>query len=171
MKKIGTVILILAMGVWGCVTVDNATVIDVDSQGYANGQFRDTRNGQVADFTLFGGGAGAAASASAASALGQLATTTILGALSGSKNNSSSGGGGGMLGLTVRPAPAQGDPVPFARSIAMINYSKKLKSIKYDESGGIIEYDFEQQPLTQRSSYVKPAQPAPPHSFGFQPVE
>ena len=42
-------------------------------------------------------------------------------------------------------------PSDFARAIAMINYSKKLKSIKYDEFGGVIDYEFEQQPL----SYVQ----------------
>ena len=37
----------------------------------------------------------------------------------------------------------------------MINYSKKLKSIKYDECGGIIDYEFEQQPV----SYLKTTPP------------
>ncbi len=55
----------------------------------------------------------------------------------------------------------------------MINYSKKLKSIKYDECGGIIDYEFEQQPV----SCLKTTQQAPEtklkrrSSFGHQPVE
>ena len=55
----------------------------------------------------------------------------------------------------------------------MINYSKKLKSIKYDEFGGVIDYEFEQQPI----SYTKASPPAskatsqPRSSFGHQPVE
>ena len=56
----------------------------------------------------------------------------------------------------------------------MINYSKKLKSIKYDEFGGVIDYEFEAQPL----SYLKttPQRTEDPKqqrrsSFGHQPVE
>ena len=53
----------------------------------------------------------------------------------------------------------------------MINYSKKLKSIKYDETGRIIEYEFDQRPLSQNTVYP-PAQSAlPQQSFGYQPVQ
>lgn len=167
MKKIGSLMLILALGVWGCVTVDNATVVDTDQSGYATGQFRDTRNGRVANFGVFGSGAGGAASATgSALAIGLQGISQV-----GPSNTS--GLGGGMLGLRVYPAPTQGDPVPFARAVAMINYSKKLKSIKYDESGGVIEYDFNEQPLTQRRvGKLAPSASTPSSgAFGYQPVE
>jgi len=159
-------LILIAMGLAlssGCMTVDHATIIDTTQSGDASGQYRDVRQGQVSDFGIFGTGAGAGA----ASALGQ--SLTALAATSGS----SSSGGGGMLGLRVYPAPTQGNPIPFARSIAMINYSKKLKSIKYDEFGGVIDYEFEVQP----TSYLKttPQEPKPRQdrrsSFGHQPIE
>jgi outer membrane lipoprotein SlyB len=55
MKKIGSVILIMALGVWGCVSVDHSTVVDTNTSGYASGQFRDVRQGTVANFGIFGG--------------------------------------------------------------------------------------------------------------------
>jgi hypothetical protein len=67
----------------------------------------------------------------------------------------------------------EGDPVKFARAVAMINYSKNLKSIKYNECGGLVAYEFEQRPV----SSIKPTYQAPgarmnlPSSFGHQPVE
>ena len=68
MKKLGSLMVIMVLGVWGCVTVDNSTMVDADSQGYATGQYRDVRHGKVADFGIYGGGAGACAAASAAGA-------------------------------------------------------------------------------------------------------
>ena len=80
--------------------------------------------------------------------------------------------------LSIETGPPPSGAQDFARAIAMINYSKKLKSIKYDEFGGVIDYEFEQQPL----SYVKttPQVQLPQStetklkrrsSFGHQPVE
>ena len=77
---------------------------------------------------------------------------------------------GVRLGMTIKTGPPNSGAYQFARSIAMINYSKKLKSIKYDETGRIIEYEFDQRPLTQASAYP-PAQSAPQKSFGYQPVQ
>ena len=153
MKKIGSVILIMALGVWGCVSVDHSTVVDTDTSGYASGQFRDVRHGTLANFGIFGGGAGAAAASAA--------TGTILSAtsISGPNSSANSGGGGGMLGLRVYPAPTQGDPMPFARSIALINYSKMLKKITYDDCG-LVSYEF------------RDIGPGPhPSAFGHQPVQ
>jgi hypothetical protein len=144
MKKIGWLLLIMALGVWGCVTADNSTIIDTNQQGYASGQYRDVHQGKVSDFGIFGTGAAVGAAAGSA--------------------------GGGMLGLRIYPSPTQGDPLPFARSIAMINYSKRLSSIKYDESGGIIEYEFNPGPMSMRSVYAPPKAPEP-SAFGHQPIE
>ncbi len=158
MKKIGWLMLIMTLGVWGCVTADNSTLIDTSQQGFASGQYRDTHQGQVADFGIFGTGGGA----------GAAAATRFIGPL-GSDSKSGSVGGG-MLGLRVYPAPTQGDPLPFARSIAMINYSRRLSSIKYDESGGIIEYEFNPGPMGMRSEYAPP-KAQEPSAFGHQPIE
>jgi hypothetical protein len=175
MKNFIWLFLILALGVWGCMTVDHATLIDTDKDGYANGQFRDVRNGNVADVSLYGGGAGAAASSAAASALSALAASnaanSLVAARGASSNNTSSGGGGGMFGLHVKPGPTQGDPVPFAKSVAMINYSKRLQSIKYDEMGGVIEYEFGPGPMSMRSDSPAPKGTKMPSAFGHQPVE
>lgn len=144
MKKIGWLLLIMALGVWGCVTADNSTLIDTGQQGFASGQYRDTHQGKVADFGIFGTGANVGAAASSAA--------------------------GGMLGLRIYPAPTQGDPLPFARSIAMINYSKRLRSIQYDETGGIIQYEFNPEPMGMRSEYAPP-KAQEPSAFGHQPIE
>ena len=178
-EKNGWLLLIMALGVWGCVTADNSTLIDTGQQGYASGQYRDMHHGQVTDFGIFGTGAGVCAASSAASILvGALLSSVSNGvgsslnasrSISGS-SDSSSGGGGGMLGLRIYPAPTQGDPLPFARSIAMINYSKRLRSIKYDESGGIIDYEFNTEPMPMRSEYAPP-KAQEPSSFGYQPIE
>ena len=162
MKKIGSVMLIMALGVWGCVSVDHSTVVDTDTSGYATGQFRDVRHGKVANFGIFGGGAGAAAASTATG----LITSVVIppggggSTFTGGPNESNnSGGGGGMLGLRVYPAPTQGDPMPFARSIAMINYSKMLKKITYDDAG-LVSYEF------------RDIGPGPhPSSFGHQPIQ
>jgi hypothetical protein len=155
----------------GCVAVDHATVIDTTKIGDASGQYRDARHGTVSNFGIFGSGAGVGG----ADAAGLVLNASGLAGNSGS----SSSGGGGMLGLRVYPAPTQGDPLPFARSIAMINYSKKLKSIKYDEFGGVMDYEFESQPVSyvQTTPQVQTTSQAPTtklkrrSSFGHQPVE
>jgi hypothetical protein len=179
MKKIGLLLLIMALGVWGCVTADNTTLIDADQQGYATGQFRDVHHGQVTDFSIFGGGAGVSAASSAASLAGGALLSSVSNGVGSSLNasrsisgssGSSSGGGGGMLGLRVYPPQTQGDPLPFARSLAMINYSKRLRSIKYDESGGIIEYEFNNEPMPMTSEYAPP-KAQEPSAFGHQPIE
>jgi hypothetical protein len=159
MKKLGLLMLISALGVWGCVTVDNSTMVDADTTGYATGQYRDVRHGKVGDFGVFGTGAGGAASAASTSAIAALTTATSMSSGSAASHDSSSGGGGGMLGLRVSPAPTQGNPLPFARSIAMINYSKKLTRVSYDDSG-LVNYEF-----------GEPDRRARPSSFGHQPIQ
>ncbi len=80
------------------------------------------------------------------------------------------GGGAGAGSLFIKTGPPPSGAYQFAKAIAMINYSKKLKSIKYDETGRIIEYEFDQRPLSQNTVYP-PAQSAPNQSFGYQPVQ
>jgi hypothetical protein len=118
MKKF-LLILAIAVGFAGCVSLDHAQIVDVDKDGIPHGQFRDVRSGNI-------------------------------------------GMGGALFpfwGFSV--APTQGDPLPFARSIAMINYSQKLEKIyRYDEAGGSVQYEFREKALK------KGYQP-----FGYQPVE
>jgi hypothetical protein len=159
MKKFGVLILITALGVCGCVTVDNSTLVDADTQGYASGQYRDVRHGKIANFGIFGGGAGSSATTSAGALLSSLTSATSIASSSSGFKNDNSGNGGGMLGLRVWPAPTQGDPMPFARSVAMINYSKKLTRVTYDDSG-LVNYEFGE--ATQRPR---------PISFGYQPIQ
>lgn len=158
MKKLGFLMLFVSLGLWGCVTVDSSTIVDADQTGYANGQYRDVRSGKVCDVTLYGGGAGASAASTATgmiSTLSQTSASTV-----GGNSNSTSGGGGGLVGVHIRP-PAQGDPMPFAKAIATINYSKKLKNISYDESSGQLNYQFGEPDMRPRSS----------SSFGHQPIQ
>jgi hypothetical protein len=170
MKKI-VLFAIVLMALAGCVRVENATVVGTDSAGYANGQFRDMRSGKIANLEIYGGG-GAGASAASAASLGALGlnvlsngiTNVALNGARGASSSDSSGGGGAMFGIRVLPTQSQGDPMPFAKSIATINYSKKLKNVKYDEFGGIYEYDFSDSPRAAMSKTP------PPPDFGYKPV-
>jgi hypothetical protein len=142
MKIVGLMV-VAALLLSGCATFQRSEVIDTDKlDGYASGNYQDHSSGRTGEFALAGGGAGGGASAA----------------------------GGGALGMTIKTGPPNSGAYQFARSIAMINYSKKIKSIKYDETGRIIEYEFEPRPLTQASVYP-PAQSAPQKSFGYQPVQ
>jgi hypothetical protein len=142
MKIVGLMV-VTALLLAGCATFQRSEVIETDKlDGYASGNYRDNSGGRTGEFALAGGGAGGGATAA----------------------------GGGALGMTIKTGPPNSGAYQFARSIAMINYSKKLKSIKYDETGRIIEYEFDQRPLSRNTGY-SPAQPAPNQSFGYQPVQ
>jgi hypothetical protein len=141
MKKLG-LMLAFILPLAGCVTVDHSEVIRTEANGLASGEYRDVRTGTLAnvEFGAFGG---------AASSMATTATQAI-GALA--KSGPAMGAGAGAIGFRVKPAPAQGDPTLFARSIAIINYSKRLAKIDYDEAGDIIKYEFNDKPL-KRSNY------------------
>ena len=144
MKILG---LILAMGllVSGCATFHHSEYIDTDQlQGYAAGKYNSSSSGPSGSFVLGGAGGG--------------------GSVSG-------GGGFGGGAISVTSGPPEVSSYNFARSVAMINYSKKLKSIKYDETGGIVEYEFDHQPLPQRSGNPVVGRSNLPASFGHQPIE
>lgn len=127
----------------GCATFQRSEVIETDKlEGYAAGTYRDNSSGPVGKVGLAGSGAGWGA-----------------------------GGGAGAVGFNVKTGPPPSGALDFARAIAMINYSKKLTSVKYDQYGGVIDYEFDQTPLA-RSKYRDPATaPKLPSSFGHQPVE
>lgn len=146
------VVTVIALVCSGCTVSHRSEVIDTDKlSGYASGSYNAKSEGPTGKFTAGGSGFGAGAA--------------------------SAGFGAGWLSIETGPPPSGAQE--FARAIAMINYSKKLKSIKYDEFGGVIDYEFEQQPLSyaQTTPQVKTTSPAPRtklkrrSSFGHQPVE
>jgi hypothetical protein len=144
MKLLG-VVTVIALVCSGCTMSHRSEVIDTDKLGgYASGTYDSKSEGPSGRWMLGGSGFGAGGNA-----------------------------GCGMVWTSIETGPPPSGALDFARAIAMVNYSKKLKSIKYDEFGGVIDYEFEQQPL----SYVKatPQEPKPRQqrrsSFGHQPVE
>ena len=144
--KIMAVIVVAALVLPGCARFQRSEAIDTDKLGgYASGTYSDRSSGHTGKVTLGGSGYGAGAA--------------------------SAGFGAGWICGETGPPPS--GAYDFARAVAMINYSKKLKSIKYDECGGIIAYEFEQMPI----SFTKTIQQGPgtqrrlPSSFGHQPVE
>ncbi len=145
MKLLG-VVTVIALVCSGCTVSHRSEVIDTDKLGgYASGTYNARSQGPSGRMTMGGSGYGAGAA--------------------------SAGFGAGWI--CVETGPPKSGAYDFARAIAMINYSKKLKSIKYDEFGGVIAYEFEQMPV----SSVKTAQQGPgakpklPPSFGHQPIE
>ena len=139
-------ILLTGFSFSGCATYQRSEVIDTDKLGgYTSGEYRDTSSGPSGRMVLGGSGFGAGGS----------------------------GTGFGVAWIGVESGPPKSGAYDFARAIAMINYSKKLKSIKYDEYGGVIAYEFEQQPVSsmQTTQPGPGAKPKLPSSFGHQPVE
>jgi hypothetical protein len=145
-------ILLIGLSFSGCATYQRSEVIDTDKLGgYASGQYRDNSTGPSGRMVLGGSGVGAGGS----------------------------GFGFGVAWIGVESGPPKSGAYDFARAIAMINYSKKLKSIKYDEFGGVLDYEFDQLPV----AYMKTTPEMPPpslepgtklkrrSSFGHQPVE
>jgi hypothetical protein len=137
------IIILLAVILLGCATFQRSEVIETDKlEGYAAGTYRDNSSGANGSVDVVGSGAGWGA-----------------------------GGGAGAAGINLRTGPPPSGALDFARAIAMINYSKKLTSVKYDQYGGVIDYEFDQAPIA-RSKYRDPATaPKLPSSFGHQPVE
>lgn len=64
------------------------------------------------------------------------------------------------------------DPVRFARAVAILNYSKRLKNITYNEAGEVVGYEFGNKPSGGKSgSKSIQSQPNLPPSFGHQPIQ
>jgi len=136
--------LVVMLALSGCATVNRSQSIDTDQlEGYAAGRFQEKIAGPSGSFAIGGGGAGWGGS----------------------------GGGAGAGALSVTSEVPKSGAYDFARAIAMINYSKKLKTIKYDEAYGIIEYEFDQKPLSSKMDYQPPMKQKLPSAFGHQPVE
>ncbi len=142
MKIVGLMV-VAALLLAGCASFQRAEVIETDKlDGYASGNYRDNSSGKTGTFDMVAGGGGGAGAAA----------------------------GAGALSMNIRTGPPPSGAYQFARAIAMINYSKKLKSIRYDQTGRIIDYEFDQRPLSQATVYP-PTQRTVPQSFGYQPVQ
>jgi hypothetical protein len=134
--------LVIVLALAGCASVNRTQSIDTDQlSGFAAGRFQEHVSGSQGNFALAGGGGGWG----------------------------SSSGGLGMGAISVTSNIPPSGVYDFARAVAMINYSKKLTRIKYDEGYGIIEYEFDQKPLS-KVEYQAPAAKMP-SAFGHQPVE
>ena len=100
--RIIALIVGLLLVVPACATnLNHAEDINVDHFG-ATGSYHDSRSGSLCKMALFGGGGG----------------------------GGGVGVGAGAFGLMVDSSQSQGDPRYFARSIVMVDLTKRLKSIK-----------------------------------------
>ena len=144
MKLLG-VVTVIALICSGCTVSHRSEVIDTDKLGgYASGTYDSKSHGPSGKMVIGGSGYGAGVNT-----------------------------GFGMVWGSVETGPPPSGAQDFARAIAMINYSKKLKSIKYDEFGGVMDYEFESQPLSYVQTTPQKTQPKQQRrsSFGHQPVE
>jgi len=137
MKKL-CVLAVVALVLSGCARFQHAESIDVDRFG-ATGHYQDSRSGKLYSATLGGGGGGGGVGVAAL---------------------------GGFI-CNINSSQSQSDPTNFAKAIAMVDMSKKLKSVRYDEDTGIREYEFV-QPLAQAEGKHSSN---PPPSFGRRPVQ
>jgi hypothetical protein len=140
MKKL-CLLAVVGLFFLGCATFQHSEFIDADHLG-ATGKYHHETQGPVGTFFLAGVGAGVSGSA----------------------------GGGGAGAISVTTGFTAPDPRNFARSVSMINYSKKLKSVKYDEISGVRSYEFEDPHAVATKEPSLSTQEYPP-SFGRQPIQ
>ncbi len=143
MKVLG-LILMVAVAVSGCAHFQQSESIDASGPGYAAAQMRHEAGGPVGNFTMAGGGGGWGSSGSG-------------------------GAGAGAISASTGPAPS--NAYNFARAVAMINYSKTLRNIKYDEMGGVVSYEFAPPYAGSSAVGYQSGQSKAPSCFGRQPVE
>jgi hypothetical protein len=137
--KLIALILGVMMVVPACASFQHSENISVDHFG-ATGNYSDSRSGALYSMGMFvGAGVGGGTA------------------------------GGGALGLRMDSNQSQSDPRYFARSIVMVDLSKKLRSIKVDECEGIREYEYVQP--TDKSGGKSKSSSKLPSSFGHQPIE
>lgn len=140
MKKL-CLLCFLALSLVSCAHFNHSESIDVDHAG-ATGKYQDSRAGCLYRFGFFAAGGG--------------------------------GGGDGLglggIGWWIDSSQAESDPTAFANAIAKINYSKKLKSVKYDEVSGVRSYEFADPATKSSKSSVSLRETFPP-SYGQQPVD
>ena len=137
--KLIALILGVMMVVPACATFQHSENISVDHFG-ATGHYSDSRSGALYTLGLFAGAGVGGGTA-----------------------------GGGALGLRMDSSQSQSDPRYFARSIVMVDLSKKLRSVRVDECEGIREYEYV-QPMDRSESKSKSSSRLP-SSFGHQPIQ
>ena len=139
MRTIALIVGFMLMVPACTTTFQHSENINVDHFG-ATGNYSDSRSGNLYKFDLAASGAGA-------------------------------GGNFGWGGLAFRmdSSQSQSDPRYFARSIVMVDLSKKLKSVKVDECDGIREYEYVQP--TERGDYKSKPSSTLPSAFGHQPIK
>jgi hypothetical protein len=137
--KLQALILGVMMVVPACATFQHSENISVDHFG-ATGNYRDSRSGALYTLGLLGGAGVGGGTA-----------------------------GGGAMGLRMDSSQSQSDPRYFARSIVMVDLSKKLRSVKVDECEGIREYEYV-QPMDRSEGKSKSSSELP-SSFGHQPIK
>jgi len=137
--KLIALILGVMMVVPACATFQHSENISVDHFG-ATGNYRDSRSGALYKLDFAASGVGSGVNF-----------------------------GFGALGFRVDSSQSQSDPRYFARSIVMVDLSKKLRSVKVDECEGIREYEYV-QPMDRSESKSKSSSKLP-SSFGHQPIE
>jgi len=141
--KLLALILGVMLVVPACATFQHSENISVDHFG-ATGNYSDSRNGALYRLEL--GGATGVGNGAGAGAVGA-----------------------GAAWVRVDSSQSQSDPRYFARSIVMVDLSKKLRSVKVDECEGIREYEYI-QPVERREGKYQ-SSPKLPSSFGHQPVQ
>ncbi|MDD3581822.1 MAG: hypothetical protein PHW74_12480 [Desulfobacca sp.] len=147
MPKLSLLLVLAFIIGGGCTHYHHTEAIDVDHLG-ATGSYQDQRSGYLHRFAFAAGGGG----------------------IGGEGRIGHAGWGMGGFGFAVESTQDQSDPTAFANAIAKINYSKKLRSVKYDEVTGVSSYEFA-DPVTASSKKPASTQPPYPSAFGYQPVE
>jgi hypothetical protein len=121
--------LIFFISCMGCSSmgVNNSTNIATDANGYAVGQYSDSRSGTIyspSSVAVGGGGGG--------------------GGVGGT------GLGAAWVGYRTGNVQTEGDPLKFARAVAMINYSRRLDKVSASDAGGSRDYTFTTRPIRQK---------------------
>jgi len=140
MKKLYLFALVGLVGLIfvGCTTFNHSEYIDADNYG-ATGKYEYTSQGTIGIFGLAGAGGGAGGGV----------------------------GGGGAGVIFFSSDFREPDPRLFAKSITMVDLSKKLKKVKIDEAGNYREYEYV-QPLAE----AKPESTSSPSpTFGREPIK
>ena len=149
--KLLALILGVMLVVPACATFQHSESISVDHFG-ATGTYSDSRSGQLYEMSLGAGGGGGG-----------------WGFVGSAAHGPATGFGAGSLAFRIKSTQSQSDPRYFARSIVMVDLSKKLRSVKVDECEGIREYEYI-QPVERREGKYQ-SSPKLPSSFGHQPVQ
>jgi|GEM_PF-4103333 len=136
--------MIIGVAASGCATVNHTENFDVDQYG-ATGSYYHHSFGPSYKMAFAAGGGG-------------------------SGTGVGSGAGAGGLGFMIDNTHPQSDPRYFAKSVVMLDLSKKLTKVTVDDVTGIREYEYA-QPAARGGYKSSAARSAPPSAYGYKPVE